>query len=116
VTLLAAHLEILRAEVSATVHISANGGYRSPAHRRSTAGSPHAWATAANIYRVGGDYMDTRERIEKFNGLAARLLPGIWTRDYGHTAGQVDDHIHFDLGFVTMAPPDLAPVSGPPVH
>jgi hypothetical protein len=113
VTLLAAHLEILRHEVSATVHISANGGYRSPAHRRSTAGSPHAWATAANIYRVGSDYMDTRERIEKFNGIAARLLPGIWTRAYGHTAGHVDDHIHFDLGFVTMTPPDLPPVFGP---
>src|SRR5688500_3290992 len=62
VTLLAAHLEIFRASVSATVHISANGGYRSPSHRRSSAGSPHAWATAANIYRIGGDYLDTRDR------------------------------------------------------
>lgn len=114
VALLAAHLEVFRAQVLTTVHISANGGYRSPAHRRSTPGSPHAWATAANIYRLGGDYMDTQERIEKFNGIAARLLPGMWTRPYGHSAGTVDDHIHFDLGYVSMAPHGLSPVYGPP--
>ncbi len=114
VTLLAAHLEIFREEVSATVHISANGGYRSPAHRRSTAGSPHAWAAAADIYRIGGDHMDTRERIEKYNGIAARLLPGIWTRPYGHTAGTVDDHLHFDLGYALITPHGLPPVVAPP--
>jgi len=114
VTLLAAHLEVLRSQVLATVHISANGGYRSPSHRRSTPGSPHAWATAANIYRVGGDYMDTQERIEKVNGLAARLMPGVWTRPYGHAAGTVDDHVHFDLGYVTLTPHGLSPVHGLP--
>lgn len=114
VTLLAAHLEIVRTAVSATVHISANGGYRSPAHRRSTPGSSHAWATAANIYRVGGDYMDTRERIEKLNGTIARLMPGVWTRPYGNAAGEADDHLHLDLGFVLMTPPGLPPVFGPP--
>ncbi|HEX6322265.1 MAG TPA: hypothetical protein VFZ36_00960 [Vicinamibacterales bacterium] len=114
VTLLAAHLEVLRLEMSGTVHISANGGYRSPAHRRSTPGSPHAWATAANIYRIGADFMDTRERIEKVNGIAARLLPGIWTRPYGHTAGTVDDHVHLDLGYALLTPHGLPPVYGPP--
>lgn len=114
VTLLAAHLEVIRQEVLATVHISANGGYRSPAHRRSTPGSPHAWATAANIYRIGAEFMDTRERIEKCNATAARLLPGVWTRPYGHTAGTVDDHVHFDLGYVLMTPHGLPPVYGPP--
>lgn len=114
VTLLAAHLEVFRLQVSGTVHIAANGGYRSPAHRRSTPGSPHAWATAANIYRVGSDYMDTRERIEKFNGIAARLLPGVWTRPYGHTAGTVDDHVHFDLGYASLTPHGLPPVAGRP--
>ena len=114
VTVLAAHLEILRSEVLGTVHISANGGYRSPAHRRSTPGSPHAWATAANIYRVGSDYMDTRERIEKINTAISRLMPGVWTRPYGHTAGHVDDHVHFDLGYVLLTPPGLSPVDGPP--
>lgn len=114
VTLLAAHLEVFRSAVLVTVHISANGGYRSPAHRRSTPGSPHAWATAANIYRVGGDYMDTQERIDKFNGIASKLMPGVWTRPYGHVAGTVDDHVHFDLGYVSMTPHGLPPTYGPP--
>lgn len=115
VTLLAAHLEIFRDEVSETVHIAANGGYRSPAHRRSTPGSSHAWATAANIYRVGSDYMDTRERIEKFNGIAARLLPGIWMRPYGHVPGSVDDHIHLDVGYAVLTPHELPPAGIPAV-
>jgi hypothetical protein len=105
VSLLAAHLEIFRMEVSAPVRIAANGGYRSPAHGRSAAGSPHAWATAANIYRIGGEYLETRERIDRYNALAARLLPGMWTRPYGHDPGHADDHVHFDLGYVTMTPP-----------
>lgn len=113
VTMLAAHLEVFRGAVSGTVHISANGGYRSPAHRRSSAGSPHAWATAANIYRIGSDYLDSRERIERFNGTAARLLPGIWTRPYGPLAGHVDDHIHLDLGYAVVTPHLLPPGPGP---
>ncbi len=112
VTLLAAHLEVFRGGVSATVHISANGGYRSPAHRRSVAGSPHAWGTAANIYRIGGDYLDSRDRIERYNGMAARLLPGIWTRPYGRLAGNVDDHIHLDLGYAVTTPHRLPPGRG----
>ena len=104
VTALAAHLEVLRGELSATVHISANGGYRSPAHRRSSAGSPHAWGTAANVYRVGGDYLDTRDRIERINGVAARVLPGAFTRPFGPHAGEVDDHVHLDLGYVVASP------------
>ena len=104
VTTLAAHLEVLRGEVSTTVHISANGGYRSPAHRRSSAGSPHAWATAANVYRIGGDYLDTRDRIERINAIAARVLPGAFTRPFGPHAGEVDDHVHLDLGYVVAAP------------
>ena len=104
VTTLAAHLEVLRAEVSTTVHISANGGYRSPAHRRSSAGSPHAWATAANVYRIGGDYLDTRDRIERINTIAARVLPGAFTRPFGPHAGEVDDHVHLDLGFILSTP------------
>ncbi|MDQ3069392.1 MAG: hypothetical protein M3R55_06650 [Acidobacteriota bacterium] len=114
VTLLAAHLELFRDAVSATVHVSANGGYRSPAHRRSSPGSPHAWGTAANIYRIGGDFLDSRDRIERHNAIAARVLPGIWTRPYGHVAGHVDDHIHFDLGYVAMTPPAPLPRAAPP--
>ena len=100
VSLLAAHLELLRQEVATTVHIAANGGYRSPAHRRSSAGSPHAWGIAANVYRIGSDYLDTRERIERINATVARILPAVFTRPYGSTAGTVDDHVHLDLGFI----------------
>lgn len=58
--------------------------------------------------------MDTRERIEKLNGTIARLMPGVWTRPYGNAAGEADDHLHLDLGFVLMTPPGLPPVFGPP--
>ena len=105
VSLLAAHLEVFRLAVAAPVRISANGGYRSPGHGRSDAGSPHAWATAADIYRIGPDYLHTRDAIERCNALAARLLPGMFSRPYGHEAGAVDDHVHFDLGYVTLGPP-----------
>lgn len=115
VSLLAAHLELFRIEVSAPVRIAANGGYRSPSHGLSAPGSPHAWATAANVYRIGGDYLDTRDKIDRYNALAARILPGMWTRPYGHAPGEVDDHLHFDLGFVLMTPPrgsDVPPAAG----
>lgn len=105
VSLLAAHLEVFRAELDVPVRISANGGYRSPAHGRSAQGSSHAWGTAANIYRIGSEYLESQERIDRYNALAARLLPGIWTRPYGHATGTADDHVHFDLGYVTMTPP-----------
>ena len=103
VALLAAHLELLRHDVSTTVHIAANGGYRSRAHRRSAAGSPHAWGTAANVYRIGGDYLDTRDRIERINATALRILPAAFTRPYGPRAGEVDDHVHLDLGYIVSA-------------
>lgn len=61
VTMLAAHLELLRREVGTLVWIAANGGYRSPSHALTEYASPHCWGTAANIYRVGDDYLDARE-------------------------------------------------------
>jgi hypothetical protein len=51
IALLATSLEDFRREVDAPVFISANGGYRSPAHQIGRAKSIHAWGTAANIYR-----------------------------------------------------------------
>src|SRR5438045_4088611 len=51
VSMLAAHLQVFRAAVGQPVRIAANGGYRSPSHAKSVAGSTHAWGTAANIYR-----------------------------------------------------------------
>ena len=70
VTSLAAHLEVLREQIGSSIHISANGGYRSPSHGKSIAGSPHCWGTAANIYRIGDVYLDEREAIEKYAALA----------------------------------------------
>jgi hypothetical protein len=104
VTLLAAHLELLREKVGTFVHIAANGGYRSPAHNLSRDSSAHCWGTAANIYRVGDEYLDSQERIERFARILNRLLPSAWTRPYGHGPGEADDHLHVDIGFAVLVP------------
>lgn len=104
VTMLAAHLEVLRGQFGAPVHIAANGGYRSPSHGRSIPGSPHAWATAANIYRIGDEYLDEREKIERYASVATELLPALRARPFGPGPGCVDDHVHLDLGYVTAVP------------
>jgi hypothetical protein len=104
VTMLAMALEVFRTEVGAPVRIAANGGYRSPAHAHSASGSPHCWAAAANIYSIGTDYVDSQERITRYAEVAARTLPACWTRPFGPSAGTSDDHLHIDLGFVTVVP------------
>jgi hypothetical protein len=106
VTLLALYLELFRQEVNMIVRIAANGGYRSPGHAGSKFASPHNWGTAVNIYQIGDEYLDEQERIEKFNLIAAKALGGVWTRPYGHNVGYADDHIHFDIGYVTVVPRD----------
>ena len=104
IALLATHLEVLREEVGTVVRIAANGGYRSPGHRLSRAATPHCWGTAANIYRIGDDLLDERERIEKYSELARKLLPGVWARPFGAGEGFAYDHVHLDLGFATVVP------------
>lgn len=106
VTTLAAHLEVIRTHIGASMHIAANGGYRSPSHGRSIPGSPHAWATAANIYRIGDEYLDDRDRIEKYSAMATEVLPALRARPFGAAPGCVDDHIHLDLGYVSAVPTD----------
>ena len=59
---LARYLEDLRREVDAPVFISANGGYRSPAHRANRRTGPHSWGTAADIYRIGDTHLDDDAR------------------------------------------------------
>jgi hypothetical protein len=108
VALLAAHLEVLRVELGASVHVSANGGYRSPAHGKSAPGSTHAWGTAANVYRIGDDFLDNREIIRRYSLLAAALLPGIYVKPDEDGRGWTDDHIHLDLGYVTAVPQEAA--------
>lgn len=104
VSVLAAHLELLRKEVGTLVHIAANGGYRSPAHRLSRNASRHCWGVAANIYRIGDEFLDSRERIERYAKLVNRLLPAVFVRPYGHDPGFADDHLHVDLGYVLLTP------------
>jgi hypothetical protein len=104
VAVLAAALEVIRIEIGAPIRIAANGGYRSPAHARTSPGSPHGWATAANIYRIGADFVDSEERIARYASIAARAVAGCWVRPFGSTAGLADDHLHLDLGYVTAVP------------
>ncbi|HEY8831535.1 MAG TPA: hypothetical protein VIM21_03415 [Gemmatimonadaceae bacterium] len=107
ITLLAVCLDRFREAVGTLVHISANGGYRSPSHRFSKNATPHAWGTAANIYRIGDTYLDTRSAIERFSLIARETLPGIWTRPYGAPTGYAEDHLHLDLGYVLSVPRDV---------
>ena len=104
VTTLAAHLELLRQAVGTYVWIAANGGYRSPSHALTDHASTHCWGTAANIYRIGDDWLDTRERIERFAAIARRVLPAIWIRPYGPAKGFADDHLHLDIGYARFTP------------
>jgi len=109
VTVLAAHLEVFRRETDTYVHITANGGYRSPAHRLSAHGSPHSWGTAVNIHRVGDDDLDHRDAIERYAELARRALPALWIRPYGEEAGEADDHLHLDVGYLVVEPRGVEP-------
>ena len=104
--LLALALEQLRDAVGTYVFIGANGGYCSPRHRGTGAASPHCWGTAANIYRIGDTYLDTREYIERYANIAREALPGVWVRPYGEDRGFADDHLHLDLGYVVAVPHD----------
>jgi Peptidase M15 len=104
IVLLAGFLEDFRREVDAPVFVSANGGYRSPAHQIGGAKSIHAWGTAADIYRVGGTFLDDTKSIEKYGAIAVSLSPVVLVRPFGSGAGEADDHLHLDLGFLTLTP------------
>jgi hypothetical protein len=104
IVLLARFLEDFRREVDAPVFISANGGYRSPAHQIGGAKSIHAWGTAANIYRIGDIFLNDPKSIEKYRVVAASLSPAVFARPFGSQPGQTNDHLHIDLGFVSLTP------------
>ena len=104
IVLLARFLEDFRREVDGPVFISANGGYRSPAHQIGRAQSVHTWGSAANIYRVGDIFLNDAKSIQKFGSIAASLGPAVFVRPFGLEAGQTDDHLHIDLGFVSLTP------------
>jgi len=104
IVLLGRFLEGFRREIDAPVFISANGGYRSPAHQIGGAKSIHAWGTAANIYRIGDTFLSDVKSIEKYRAIAASLSPAVFVRPFGPERGETDDHLHIDLGFVSLTP------------
>lgn len=104
VTMTALCLERFREAVDTFVHVSANGGYRSPRHSLNGNATTHSWGTAVNIYRVGDTYLDDRQSIERYAALARQSLPSAWTRPYGGDHGQTDDHLHIDFGYVLSTP------------
>ncbi|HEX2080760.1 MAG TPA: hypothetical protein VHG08_23850 [Longimicrobium sp.] len=104
VTLLAAALEAFRAEVNTYVHVSANGGYRSPSHRLSGYASVHCWGVAANLYRVGDDWLDDEKNITRYSEIARAVFPAFQALPYGSGVGQTDDHLHLDVGYATVTP------------
>jgi hypothetical protein len=97
---LARYLEDLRREVDAPVFISANGGYRSPAHRSNKIPCLHSWGTAADIYRIGDTYLDDEKSITRYGNIAASLGAEVFVRPYEPG----DDHLQVDLGFLTLVP------------
>src|SRR2546429_8865532 len=111
IVLLARFLEDFRREVDAPVFVSANGGYRSPAHQIGGAKSIHAWGTAANVYRVGDSFLDEVKSIEKYGAVAASLSPAVFVRPFGPHRGQTDDHLHIDLGFASLTPRECSETS-----
>jgi len=111
IALLARLLEEFRHEVGAPVFISANGGYRSPAHQIGGAKSIHAWGTAANIYRVGDTFLSDAKSIEKYRAIAASLGPAVFIRPFGREYGRTDDQLHIDLGYATLTPREGSEVS-----
>lgn len=104
VSILARYLEEFRQRVEAPVYIAVNGGYRSPAHRLSTRPSPHLWATAVNLYRIGDSWLDSQKNIERYVRIAEAMGQEIYVRPYGYAPGETDDHLHLDLGYLLCTP------------
>jgi hypothetical protein len=45
--------------------------------------------------------------IETYNRVAEELSDDWWVMPYGHEIGKADDHMHLDLGFVTVVPREI---------
>jgi hypothetical protein len=109
VRMLAFFLEHFRLAVGASVHIAVNGAYRSPQHRMSVGATPHMWGTAADVYRIGSTILKTKETIEKFNDIAEDISDQVHVFPYGHVTGtDADDHVHIDLGYLTLIPREIS--------
>lgn len=109
VRVLAFFLEQFRAAAGASVHIAVNGGYRSPSHKMAENATPHMWGTAADIYRIGSAIIKTKEAIVKYNEIAEDLSDDVYALPYGHVTGaNADDHVHLDLGYITLVPREIS--------
>ena len=108
VRLLAFYLEQIRGTIGQSLHISVNGGYRSPGHRMAYDASAHCWGTAADIYRIGNTIINEQDLIEKYNRIAETAGDEVSTSPYGHERGLADDHIHIDLGYITLVPREIS--------
>ena len=104
VSMFARYLQAFREKVEAPVFLATNGGYRSPAHAHSAQASPHLWATAANIFRVGDTMLDDEKSIEKYARIAESIAPEFRAKPFGSGLGQADDHLHLDIGYVSFVP------------
>ncbi len=107
VSVLARYLQEFRSRVEAPVSISVNGGYRSPAHAMSQVASPHLWGAAADIYRIGDNYVDSSKILERYARVAESIGQEVYVKPFGHGPGETDDHLHFDLGFLAVVPRDF---------
>lgn len=109
VRILSFYLEQFRTVVGASIHIAVNGGYRSPSHKLAISGTAHMWGTAADVYRIGTTILKTREQIEKYNLIAEELSEDVTVLPYGHVTGHnADDHVHLDVGYVTVIPREIS--------
>lgn len=106
---LAFYLEQFREKCGASVHVAVNGGYRSPSHKLSLNASPHMWGTAADIFRIGGTILKTEDAINRYNEIAEDLSDELNVLPYGHVTGRnADDHVHIDLGYMTLIPREIS--------
>ena len=109
IRILAFYLEQFRERCGASVHIAVNGGYRSPSHKLSQHASPHMWGTAADVYRIGSNILRTKESIDKYNDIAEDLSEEVNVLPYGPVTGRnADDHVHIDLGYMTLIPREIS--------
>lgn len=109
VRVLAFYLEQFRSACGASVHIAVNGAYRSPSHKLALNATAHMWGTAADVYRIGSSILKSKELIEKYNDIAEDLSDDIMVLPYGPAIGKhADDHVHLELGFVTLIPREIS--------
>jgi hypothetical protein len=66
------------------------------------------WGTAADLYRIGPQVLNEKDTIERFNRMAEETSDELWVMPYGHEIGKTDDHIHLDLGYISLVPREMS--------